>query len=61
MGRDNMQGGDQAGWCQRTVPKNSLHLFSLGLQGLNKKKVYPELEPFRLALRTWSAYVFKKV
>lgn len=56
-----MQGGDQAGWCQRIVPKNSLNLFSLGLQGPNEKKVCPGLEPFRLTLRTWSAYVFKKL
>ena len=64
MGRADMQGGDQPGWCQRTMIKNKFYFFTCFLQAfkiINERKFIlahgnKTLEPLRLTLQ-WRAHL----
>ena len=59
MGRDDMQGGDQPGWCQRTMIKNKFYFFTCFHQAfkiINEGKCIlahgnKTLEPLRFTLQ----------
>ena len=64
MGRADMQGGDQPGWCQRTMINNKFYFFTCFLQAfkiINERKFIlahgnKTLEPLRLTLQ-WRAHL----